>query len=74
MVMLASTDLVRGHTDNFGADATLQVTTTPDGTAFVSVYLQDGPHVYLRIRAEKWAEAVSRWAADSQATGLTTVN
>lgn len=54
VVMNASTNLADGNS----TDSQVQVTMTPDGTAFLTVYtvmLRWPQTIYLRINADEWA-------------------
>lgn len=51
VVMNASTDLMAGEE----LDAQVQITITPDGTAFLTTYgTKHGLGLYLRINADEW--------------------
>lgn len=62
VVMNASTDLMTGKPE----DSQVQVTLTPDGTAFLTAYFRNDfgnrENMYLRISADEW-ERLIRWYA-----------
>lgn len=50
VVMNSSTFLPGGQEP----DSQVQITTTADGTAFITIYVVNGPNTHIRVEPDEW--------------------